>query len=209
MKISLFLIVVNLLVFLLAVGNPEYYIERYGFSVNSLISGRYEVLVTSLFLHSGFLHLGFNMLALFLLGSSLEEKLKPGKYLLVYLLSGILGNLIMFIPFYPPETVGVGASGAISGLVGVGTFLYPGKLVIFQSILPVPFVLAGVIYFLSTTFNLFIPSHIAYPVHLAGFLVGSVFGLTWAGKKRKKSILIFFLVLILVILLPYLLELVI
>jgi len=206
MKISLVLILANFLVFLLILSNPNYYIENYGFSVNNFLSGRYEVLVTSLFIHSSFLHLIFNMLALLLLGISLEEKLNPWKYILVYFLSGILGNLIMFIPFYPPDTLGVGASGAISGLVGVGTFLYPGKLVLFQSILPIPFVLAGAIYFLSTTFNLFFPSHIAYPVHLAGFIVGSAFGLVWAGKKRGKSILIFILVLVLVILLPYLLE---
>ncbi|MBD3156172.1 MAG: rhomboid family intramembrane serine protease [Candidatus Aenigmarchaeota archaeon] len=206
MKITWFLIIVNILVFLLAVTNPEYYIGNYGFSITNLLSGRYETLITSLFIHSSFLHLFFNMIALFFLGMPLEKKLNSWKYILIYFLSGILGNLIMFIPFYPPDTLGVGASGAISGLVGVGTFLYPGKLVFFQTILPIPFVLAGVIYFLSTTFNLFIPSHIAYPVHLMGFIMGSIFGLIWAGKNRKKSILVFVLVLILVIIFPYILE---
>ncbi len=139
------------------------------------------------------------MLSLFLLGTSLEKKIDIFRYILVYFISGMVGNLIMLIPFlYSPETIGVGASGAISGLVGLGTLFCPGKLVIFPSILPLPFVVAGAIYFLLTAMNLFTPSQIGYPVHMVGLLVGMAFGLFWS-KNWIKGILIFIVTLVLII----------
>jgi len=150
------------------------------------------------------------MIALFLLGTSLEKKVSKEKYLLVYFLGGIIGNLVMLIPFlYSPDTIGVGASGAISALVGLGMFLCPGKLVIFPSVIPLPFVVAGVLYFLSTTMNLFVPAdvQIAYEIHMMGIIVGSIFGLSWS-ENWKKSILIFIVTLILILLLPYILGLI-
>jgi len=150
------------------------------------------------------------MIALFLLGTSLEKKVGHGKYLLVYFLGGIIGNLVMLIPFlYSPDTIGVGASGAISALVGLGMFLCPGKLVIFPSVIPLPFVIAGALYFLSTTMDLFVPEDITigYPVHMMGIIVGSVFGLSWS-ENWKRSVLIFIVTLILILLLPYILDLI-
>jgi len=163
-----------------------------------------------MFIHAGPEHIFFNMIALFLLGTSLEKKVSKGKYLLVYFLGGIIGNLVMFIPFlYSPDTIGVGASGAISALVGLGMFVCPGKLVIFPSIIPLPFVVAGILYFLSTTMNLFVPEdmQIGYPVHMVGIIVGSIFGLAWS-ENRKRSILIFIITLILILSLPYILDLI-
>ncbi len=129
---------------------------------------------------------------------------------MVYFFGGIIGNLVMLIPFlYSPNTIGVGASGAISALVGLGVFVCPSKLVIFPSVIPLPFVVAGVLYFLSTIMNLFMPEDvtIGYPVHMMGIIVGSIFGLAWS-ENRKRSILIFIITLILILLLPYILDLI-
>lgn len=206
MRLTLILILINVFVFLYTLTNFEYYITEYGFSSGSFLAGRYGIVGTAMLLHAGSGHLFFNMIALFFLGSSLEKKVEAWKYLLVYLLGGIIGNLAMLV-FFPPDTIGVGASGAISALVGLGAFFCPGKLVFFQSIIPMPFVVAGALYFLTTAMNLFVPSQIAYPVHFVGMIVGSVFGLIWS-KERTKRIFIFVITLLLIVLLPYILRMV-
>lgn len=206
MRVTATLILINILVFVFTSVNRNHFVKNYGFQTRDFLRGEYHRIITSLFLHANPAHLGFNMLALFLLGSSLEKKIDPFRFLLVYFIGGMIGNLGMFIPFfYSLDTIGVGASGAISALVGLGTFLSPGKLVFFPSVLPLPFVVAGAIYFLLTAMNLFTPSDIGYPVHMVGLLGGMVFGLVWS-KNWIRGILIFILTLVLIILLPIILS---
>lgn len=210
MKLVVILILINVLVFFFTISEGEekfkYYINEFGFKPSSFLAGNYQIILTSLFLHANIYHLAFNMLALFLLGPSLEKAIDDTRIALVYFLGGMIANLIMLVPFlYSPDTIGIGASGAISALVGLGTFLCPGKLVIFPSIFPLPFIVAGAIYFIFTAFNLLVPSQIGYPVHMVGLLVGSIFGLTWA-ENRGIKLLIFIILLILILFIPYFLR---
>lgn len=73
-------------------------------------------LVSSVFLHSGWLHIGFNMYVLFLLGPPLERLLGHGRFLTLFLVSGIGGSVASYA-FSPIRTLSVGASGAIFGLM--------------------------------------------------------------------------------------------
>jgi membrane associated rhomboid family serine protease len=142
------------------------------------------------------------MLFLFFLGPSVEKRVGGLKYYFVYFFGGMFGNLATFIPFfYQPGVPGIGASGAISAIVGLGTFLCPGKLVISQFLIPMPFVVVGAFYFLSNAMSLFIPSDIGYYVHVASMIFGSIFGLIWS-KNWIKGIIIFIIILILIIFLP-------
>ena len=206
MKVTGTLILINILVFVFTAPGLHYFIEKYGFQTIDFLHGEYYRIITSLFLHANLWHLGFNMVSLFLLGTSLEKKIDPLRFLLVYFVGGVIGNLGMFLPFFSPDTIGVGASGAISSLVGLGTFLCPGKLVIFPSILPLPFVVAGAIFFLLTAANLFtFDTQIGYQVHMIGLVVGMIFGLKW-GENWLRGILIFILVLVLIIALSFILN---
>jgi rhomboid protease GluP len=85
--------------------------------VNSAVwQGAVWMLFTSMFLHANPAHLGGNVLFLLIFGTSLEEQVPREKWLVIYLLSGLAGN-IMFL-FLGGDAVGVGASGAIWGLLG-------------------------------------------------------------------------------------------
>ncbi len=206
MKLTLLLIIINVVVFFYTATNLSYYADQYGFRPNSFLSGKYYIIVTALFLHENIIHIVFNMIALFLMGPSVEKSVGGLKFLFVYFLGGMIANLAMFIPFlYSPNNVGIGASGAIMALIGLGTFICPGKLVISQFLIPLPFVVVGAFYFLSNAMNLFTPSQIGYPVHVLGLMVGSIFGLIWS-KNWVKGILIFIITLILIISLPYILA---
>ncbi|MDI6825776.1 MAG: rhomboid family intramembrane serine protease [Candidatus Aenigmarchaeota archaeon] len=208
MILTLLLIFLNVVVFFYTYPNLPFYINGYGFEPVSFLGGRYHTILTSLFLHANEIHLIFNMISLFLLAPSVEKKVGALKFYFVYFFGGMIANLATFIPFfYKPGIPGIGASGAISALIGLGTFLCPGKLVISQFLIPLPFVVVGAFYFLSNALNLFIPSNIGYHVHMVGLIFGSFFGLIWS-KNWIKGILIFIIVLILIMSLPYILSMV-
>ncbi len=93
-------------------------ILRDGALVPALVArGEVWRLVTSVFLHSGFLHLSLNMLSLYFLGSFVEVAFRRGRFLALYLLSGLSGG-IAYLYFGAYGTPAVGASGAIFGLLG-------------------------------------------------------------------------------------------
>jgi membrane associated rhomboid family serine protease len=147
------------------------------------------------------------MVALFFLGWAIERKVNRILYIIAYFLGGVVGALSILIPVfnYPPEMPAIGASAAISGLVGLGTFMIPGKFVLFPTIIPLPFVVAGAIYFLATVSNIFVPSEIGYPGHLLGILAGALIGLIF-GKDRMKRLFVFVFILILISALPLIVD---
>ena len=77
----------------------------------------YLRIITSIFLHGGLLHLVFNMYSLYIIGPQLESFFGKVKYIIIYLISGICGNLLSML-FLSDTHVSVGASGAIFGLLG-------------------------------------------------------------------------------------------
>lgn len=208
MKLTIFLILINLAVFFVTMWNLDYYVQNYGFSVNNFLSGNYYVVITAMFLHGSFLHIANNMVALLFLGGAVEKKVKTWQYFVVYFCAGIIACFSLFLGSifgYGPDTLAVGASGAIAGLIGLGTFVAPGKWTMFPFIIPVPFVIAGALFFLTTTALLFSQGEVAYPAHLVGIFVGAAFGLVW-GQKRLLHIAIFISVVAFIILLPYIIP---
>jgi membrane associated rhomboid family serine protease len=80
------------------------------------LEGEWFRLISSIFLHAGWLHIGFNMYVLFILGPPLERVLGHGRFLTLYVLSGVGGSVASYW-FSPVNTLSVGASGAIFGLM--------------------------------------------------------------------------------------------
>jgi len=82
-------------------------------------------LLTTMFLHAGWLHLGGNMLYLWIFGNNIEDAMGHGKYTLFYFASGIAAGLTMILADPNSHTPVVGASGAISGVLAAYMLLYP------------------------------------------------------------------------------------
>jgi len=141
-------------------------------------------LVSSVFLHSGVAHLGFNMLSLYFLGSFTEEGFGRGRFFALYLLSGISGGLayLYFGGFYQPA---VGASGAIFGLLGgvLGYALRRGTFSWRNPLIRQLLILLGLNLYLGFS----IPN-ISNTAHLGGLAGGFVFGWLMASSvySRKK-----------------------
>jgi membrane associated rhomboid family serine protease len=128
-RVTLVLIGLNVVVFVLGLATGEAELrERFGNipgpallpgqgPLAGVAVGEYYRLVTAAFLHAGLLHLALNMVALFVLGPPLEAALGRVRFLALYLLSALGGSVAAYL-LAPPNTLGVGASGAIFGLFG-------------------------------------------------------------------------------------------
>jgi rhomboid protease GluP len=148
--------------------------------------GEWWRLVTSAFLHSGFVHLGMNMLSLYFLGSFAEISFGRSRFLALYFISGIGGGLayLYFGPFNAPA---VGASGAIFGLLG-GVFGFAIRRGTFSTRNPVIsqlLVLTAINLFLGAT----IPN-VSNTAHIGGLIGGIVFGWLMAPTVYSQKKLI-------------------
>jgi rhomboid protease GluP len=111
------IIVVVFIVETLLGGSTEIdVLVRMGAKVTPLIAaGEYWRLFTCMFLHIGVMHLAFNGYALFIIGTELERLLGPGRFVTIYLLSGLFGSLASYAF---SDSLAAGASGAIFGIIG-------------------------------------------------------------------------------------------
>lgn len=143
--VNYFLIGLNVLVFLfeqtLSPGEKNLFLTEYGAtpaSIASWIAGSHDVsfvsatlpILTSMFLHGGWLHLIFNMWALWIFGDNVEDHLGHLPYLAFYLVCGVLADLVHTLFNLHSTAPTVGASGAIAGVMGAYFLLYPSARVL-------------------------------------------------------------------------------
>ncbi|MEM2154503.1 MAG: rhomboid family intramembrane serine protease [Nitrososphaeria archaeon] len=133
--------------------------------------------ITSIFLHADFEHLLFNMIALFFFGLGLENMVGRKLFAIIFILSGIIGNIGYLIADPLSLIPGVGASGAIYGIVGTLVVLTPFRRVFLYGFLPIPLILLVILWTLIDFAGLFSPSTIAHSAHLAGLIIGILFGI--------------------------------
>lgn len=188
------LIVINLMVFLyeMLYGNEEL-IELFGNNYELVQSGQIYRLFTCMFVHSDTMHILLNMYALYTIGPVVERYYGKGKYLFIYIISGLLGSVFSGV-FMSADSISIGASGAIFGLLGsicYFTYYYRATLqgILRGSIIPV-IVINLIIGFLSPSIDL--------SAHIGGLIGGILvsMGLGIGDKYRKSDQINGFIVLI-------------
>lgn len=140
-------------------------------------------LLTSAFMHSSFIHLALNMLSLYFLGAFAEVTFGRGRFLALYLISGIAGGLA-FLYFGAFDAQAVGASGAIFGLLG-GVFGYAIRRGTFSTSNPVIRQLL-----ILTALNLFLGAtipNVSNTAHIGGLIGGLVFGYLMAPSVYAQK----------------------
>ena len=182
--VTYILIVLNLMVFLYGVlhGNDEL-INMFGNNYELVQNGEFYRLFTCMFVHADILHILFNMIALYSIGPVVERYYGKSKFLLIYLVSGLLGSIFSGV-FMTADSISIGASGAIFGLLGsicYFTYYYRATLqgILRSSIMPV-IIINLVIGFLSTSIDL--SAHIGGLI--GGILISMAIGI---GDKHRKS----------------------
>lgn len=205
--VTLFFILVNSVVFLYEVSlgpHAEKFIVTYGVTPFSLMgggTGKEQAIaignvLTAMFLHGGFLHLGGNMLYLWIFGNNIEDVLGRRRFFLFYL---VCGGVAAYAHAFM-ETVSrvpmIGASGAVSGVLGAYLILFPGAKIltllpigIFIQIVKVPALVVLGFWFVMQFFNGFLSSPqagggVAWFAHIGGFLAGMIF-LPFFKKGRR------------------------
>jgi len=191
--ITISVIIVNILIFLwqrLAFGGVDSHTiyKYYGLVPHELsmaLNGRHDLLpyniltiFTSMFLHGGIFHLAGNMLYLWIFGNNVEDAIGHKKFIVFYLLSGVVAALFQFL-YDPSSNIPmIGASGAVSGVLGAYLLLFPYAkvktvllIIIFIKVVELPAILLLSIWFLV---QLFFSNGegVAWYAHIGGFIFG-------------------------------------
>lgn len=170
----LLLIIANVLVSMK--GFKDYsFLDKYKFQVSRILSGEKIRAFTSGFLHVDWMHLGFNMYALYLFGNIVASFLGMPNFLIIYFGSLLAGSLYSLQyhknePYYSA----VGASGAVSGIVYSSILLYPGmELFLFFIPIPIPGYIFGVGYLLYSIYGMKKQlGNVGHSAHLGGAMGG-------------------------------------
>lgn len=179
-RITLTLIFVNILSFFLIILAAPEEVILFLVQINRNIINEYEVwrLITAMFLHGDPLHLFSNMFGLLLFGATIENNKDISKiqFLLIYFLSGLIGNLFSLF-LLSPTSISLGASGAIFGLIGVVfTMIATDEPTLLF------FAFFYIVFFIVTSF---LPG-INFWAHIFGLLAGIAFGYLFYTRKRNR-----------------------
>ncbi|MBC7116349.1 MAG: rhomboid family intramembrane serine protease [Pseudothermotoga sp.] len=163
----------------------------------SLYSNKWLTFLSHMFLHGGWSHLIGNMWFLGLFGDNVEDELGHARFLIFYLLGGVLASLVHFSLNLRSQVPMVGASGAISAVMGAYFVLFPYSRIV--SIVPLYFLMPFLIAIPAFTY-LFVwfifqvlsglldsptGSGVAYWAHIGGFVVGMIYGYVRRLRRRR------------------------
>jgi membrane associated rhomboid family serine protease len=212
--VTVVLITLNVLAFLyeLSLGKAlDVFIMQYGaVPLRFVLAGQMEEvstferflpIFTSMFLHGGWLHLGGNMLYLWIFGDNVEDRLGPVRFLVFYLACGLAAALTQIYINPTSKIPMVGASGAVAGVLGAYLVLFPHArvlalipIVFFFQIVELPALLFLGFWFLmqflngaiSITAANYATGGVAWWAHIGGFVSGVVLGYLFPKPKRKS-----------------------
>lgn len=157
-------------------GIQDYsFLEKYKFHIGSILKGDKIRLISSGFLHADYMHLGFNMYALYLFSDVVVGVLGTLYFLIIYFGSLLLGNLFT-LTYHKTEKSysAVGASGAVSGIVYSSVMLYPSMtLYMFPIPIPIPGYIFGIGYLLYSIYGMKKQlGNVGHSAHLGGAMGG-------------------------------------
>lgn len=219
--LTLLIIVVNVLVFLWQLGQgpaSEYGLLRYAMVPRALADTfRLDVpplvhpqaiqlytayqpavpaaatLVTSMFLHGGWLHLLMNMWSFWIFGNNVEDEIGPGGFLAFYLTCGVAAGLTQAAVDLGSPIPMVGASGAIAGVLGAYLLRFPQARILtvvpifFAWVIWIPAGVWLVVWFALQVMNSFGGGvGVAWYAHIGGFVAGMVLGPVFMGARRRR-----------------------
>jgi membrane associated rhomboid family serine protease len=159
-------------------GGPEACTE------NSDAPSTWLTLLTSMFMHGGLLHLGGNMLFLWIFGNNIEDSMGRVRFIAFYLLGGLAATMAQILMDTESTVPGIGASGAVAAVLGGYALLYPRArvvslviLIVFITVMELPALLVLGLWFLLQLYDASQPvagegGGVAYFAHIGGFLFG-------------------------------------
>jgi len=194
------LIVVNVLFFFVELSGGDPFIMRWAFVPSRFMAspfGDAPTLFSSMFMHAGWVHLGGNMLYLWIFGDNVEDRFGHGKFLIFYLLCGIAATAAQMAVSLGSNVPNLGASGAIAGVLGAYILLFPkGRVRVLQGsrVIQVPaLIVIGlwiVLQFFSGVGSVAGAAQtggVAYMAHIGGFVAGFLLTFAFRGSRQTQA----------------------
>ena len=181
---SLTIIFINMIMCFGCIWNPSFFYGKGSLGLEYIIEGEWYRLITAMFLHGSVDHFFSNMLLLFCLGMVMERKIGMIRFSILYLLTGIIGNLFSCAHEYVSNVfyISYGASGAVFGLIGVLFYLVliKGK----ELRISMPSMIIMVVYCIYSSF---VGENINVAAHLGGLLSGMLLMFVFYGNSFRRS----------------------
>jgi membrane associated rhomboid family serine protease len=191
------LIALNVLFFIVELSGGAAFIGKWAFVPGRFLAnpfGDFLTLFTSMFMHAGWVHLGGNMLYLWIFGDNVEDRFGHIRFIIFYILCGLAATFAQLAFSIGSEVPNLGASGAIAGVLGAYILLFPkGKVRVLQGqqVIQVPaLIVIGiwiVLQFFSGIGSIASATQkvgVAYIAHIGGFLAGFVLTFLFRGSRR-------------------------
>jgi membrane associated rhomboid family serine protease len=191
------LIALNVLVFFVELNGGQAFIQQWAFVPRRFAedpAGQAHTIFTAMFMHGGWLHLGGNMLYLWIFGDNVEDVFGPFKFLVFYLVCGIAATFAQYYVNAGSRIPNVGASGAIAGVLGGYLILFPHsrvRVLVYNQIVSMPaLAVLGfwiVLQFLSYAGTLGQTQDVggvAFMAHIGGFVAGLLLTFLLRGTSR-------------------------
>jgi membrane associated rhomboid family serine protease len=193
------LIALNVLFFFVELSGGEPFIEKWSVVPRRLVhnpGGDLLTVFTSMFMHGGWLHLGGNMLYLWIFGDNVEDRFGHVKFLIFYLLCGIAATVAQVAVNANSNVPNLGASGAIAGVLAAYLVLFPKgqvRVLMGRGIMPMPaLIVIGlwiVLQFINGVGAITQSAEtggVAYMAHVGGFAAGLV--LTFLFRRSSRAV---------------------
>ncbi len=194
------LIALNVLFFFVELSGGDACIGKWAFVPGRFLAnpfGDLPTLFTSMFMHAGWLHLGGNMLYLWIFGDNVEDRFGQVKFTIFYLMCGLAATFAQMAFSLGSNVPNLGASGAIAGVLGAYILLFPqGKVRVLQGqqVIQVPALIAIgmwiVLQFFSGIGSIADTAQtggVAYMAHIGGFLAGFLLTFLFRGSRGAQA----------------------
>jgi len=193
------LIALNVLFFFMELSGGDAFIEKWAFVPSRFLAnpvGESLTLFTSMFMHAGWVHLGGNMLYLWIFGDNVEDRFGHIQFTIFYLLCGLAATFAQLAFSLGSNIPNLGASGAIAGVLGAYILLFPkGRVRVLQGqqVIQVPALIVIGLWIVLQLFsgigsidNLAQTGGVAYMAHIGGFLAGFVLTFFLRGSRGRQ-----------------------
>ena len=193
------LIALNVLFFFVELAGGDPFIEKWAFVSSRFLAnplGDFLTLFSSMFMHAGWVHLGGNMLYLWIFGDNVEDRFGHIKFIIFYLLCGLVATFAQLAFSTGSNLPNLGASGAIAGVLGAYIILFPqGKIRVLQGAQVIQvsaLIVIGlwiVLQFFSsvaTIASTVATGGVAYMAHVGGFIAGIVLTFLFRGSSMPR-----------------------
>ena len=190
------LIALNVLFFFVELMGGDAFIETWAFIPSRFLAnpgGDFLTIFTSMFMHAGWLHIGGNMLYLWIFGDNVEDRFGHLRYLGFYLLCGIAATFAQLAFSMGSSIPNLGASGAIAGVLGAYIVLFPRRnvrVMVGSGVSQMPALIVIGLWFILQLFSgigsiaaTADTGGVAYMAHIGGFIAGVVLAFILRGNK--------------------------